>query len=239
MKHIVVLDSDDVARVDLAGFLVLQTFRVTQLAERQDLRPILSRDVIDAVLIDVKADEDVELVRYVSSLTDVPVLILSGDRTSEDEKVRGFEAGATDYVCKPFGYRELAARLNAAMRRKFDPRTERQRRSYKFCNYELAVQTRLVTRPDVATIKLTTAEFNLLTAFLNAPRQVLTREELVSASRVHSGEIHDRSLDALILRLRRKIEIDPAAPQLILTERGAGYRLECDVQFDERPRLKL
>lgn len=238
MKHIVVLESDDAARSDLVGFLALQTFRITQLSERPQLRQILSREIVDAVLIDVKSDEDVELVKDVSLLTDAPVLILSGNRINEDEKVRGLEAGAADYVCGPFGYRELSARLHAALRRTPNAKVERQRRSYKFCNYELAVQRRIVTRPDAVAVKLTTAEFNLLTAFLKSPRQVLTREELVSASRVHSGEIYDRSLDALILRLRRKIEVDPASPQVIITRRGVGYGLECDVQFDETPRLK-
>lgn len=148
MKHIVVLESDDAARSDLVGFLALQTFRITQLSERPQLRQILSREIVDAVLIDVKSDEDVELVKDVSLLTDAPVLILSGNRINEDEKVRGLEAGAADYVCRPFGYRELSARLHAALRRTPNAKVERQRRSYKFCNYELAVQRRIVTRPD-------------------------------------------------------------------------------------------
>ncbi|WP_105423610.1 winged helix-turn-helix domain-containing protein [Neorhizobium sp. T25_27] len=238
MKHIVVLESDDAARGDLADYLMRQNFRVTQLSEHLHLRQILSREIIDAVLIDVKSEEDIGLVKDISRLIDAPVLLLSTNRTSEDERVRGLEAGAADYLCRPFGYRELSARLNVALRQKFNPRIERQRRSYKFCDYELTVQSRIVTRSDAHTVKLTTAEFNLLTAFLNQPRQVLTREELVSASRVHAGEIYDRSLDALILRLRRKIEIDAVTPRLILTERGVGYKLECDVQFDERPKIK-
>jgi two-component system, OmpR family, response regulator len=82
-------------------------------------------------------------------------------------------------------------------------------------------------------IKLTAAEFNLLIAFLRAPRQILSREQLVSASRVHEEEIFDRSIDVLILRLRRKLEKDPSQPKLIRTERGAGYIFDAEVSVED------
>jgi len=109
-------------------------------------------------------------------------------------------------------------------------------RSYRFDDFELSTRFRRLARfPDVE-IDLTTAEFNLLVAFLNAPRTALTREQLLSTSRVHSEEIADRSLDPLILRLRRKIERDHTNPKLIKTVRGIGYSLDADVKIEERPR---
>ncbi len=238
MKHVIVLESDRAARADIADFLSSQSVRTTRIDDGQHLRRILAREIVDVVLIEVKSNEDIELVREVATLTDAPILILSGNLVAEDEKVRGLEAGANDYICRPFGYRELSARVAVALRERTGPRIERVRRSYKFGDNELSVQQRTVTRSGLEDVKLTTAEFNLLTAFLSTPRQALTREQLLAASRIHSGEIVDRSLDALILRLRRKIEKDPANPQLIKTQRGSGYLFDCDVKVEERLRLK-
>jgi two-component system OmpR family response regulator len=85
------------------------------------------------------------------------------------------------------------------------------------------MRTRRLRSPTGDTVALTAGEFNLLTAFLRSPQRILSREQLLTASRVHDEEVFDRSIDVQILRLRRKLEADPSEPRLIITERGAGY----------------
>lgn len=238
MKHVLVLESDQSISLSLSEFLARNEIRTTSLDESRKVQRVLANEIVNALLIEVVSASDVEIVRELALMTDAPILIVSGERTTEDDKVQGLEAGAADYICKPFGYRELLARLNAAMRERPHARAQMDARSYSFAGYELSVRDRILTTPTNANVRLTIAEFNLLTAFLKAPRETLSRERLLAASRIHSGEIFDRSLDALILRLRRKIELNSTEPQLIRTERGAGYRFDSDVVLVERLRSK-
>jgi len=96
-------------------------------------------------------------------------------------------------------------------------------RAYRFGGWELNVGLRKLKSPQGQMIGLTNGEFSLLAAFLSAPQRILTRDQLLELSRLHNAEVYDRSIDVQILRLRRKIEADPAHPQFIVTERGAGY----------------
>jgi len=240
MQHVLVADNDHSARSLIRDFLMQQSFRVTAVSGRDELQSALSRDVIDAFVIDLnlKGEDALEIVQQLATLSAAPVIITSADRTEEADKVLGFELGASDYITKPFGLREFLARLKAAMRVRSAPDAGRERRTYMFGDWMLSMRQRILTRPGVGETQLTAAEFNLLVAFLNAPKQVLSRERLLAASRVHSEEVFDRSIDALVLRLRRKLETEPSKPSLIKTARGAGYILDCSVMVDEGLRLK-
>ena len=232
MKHVLVLDRDQAKRVALTELLGQHGIRSTHVSERTHLLGVLSKEMVDALLIDVTSDETATFIHHLTSLTDAPILVVGAETTIEDDKVRGLEAGASDYICKPVGHRELVARLRAAMRDKLPANPMRDRRSYRFSGYDLSVRHRSLTHPARGEIGLTSAEFNLLTVFLADPGKILSRERLLAASRLHEGEIFDRSLDALILRLRRKIELDPAKPRLIRTVRGTGYFFDSDVAIE-------
>jgi len=154
------------------------------------------------------------------------VIIVTGNRADEIDRVVGLELGADDYLTKPFGLRELLARVRAVLRRldraRAVPPSEHERGGYQFSGWRLSLRTRHLTAPTGADVALTKGEYALLVAFLDAPQRPLSREHLLQATRVHE-DVFDRSIDVQILRLRRKLEQDPSAPQMIQTERGVGY----------------
>ena len=167
-------------------------------------------------------------------ISDLPIIVLTGQHREEVDRVVGLELGADDYLTKPFSPRELLARIRAVLRRSElqaqRPEPDTKRKRYRFANWELNLRSRRLTSPSGETVPLTKGEFALLTAFLESPQRVLSREQLLTASRVHDNEVFDRSIDVQILRLRRKIEVDATAPELIKTERGAGYIFSAPVE---------
>jgi DNA-binding response OmpR family regulator len=195
---------------------------------------VLSTETVDLVIVDLNLghEDGLEIVRNLSTKSDAPIIIISGDRLEEADKVVGLELGATDYIVKPFGMRELLARVRAALREKPVKAAPRDRKSYLFNGWILNLKQRRLVSEAKEEVKLTAGEFNLLAAFLKAPKQVLSREQLISASRVHEEEVFDRSIDVLILRLRRKLEQDSSHPRLIKTERGVGYFFDAHVAVE-------
>jgi DNA-binding response OmpR family regulator len=164
----------------------------------------------------------------------VPIVVVTGHRRDEVDRVVGLELGADDYLTKPFSLRELLARVHAVLRRSVatspPPEAGGKRVRYHFAGWELDPRARRLTSPDGQVVPLTKGEFDLLVAFARAPQQVLSREQLLAASRLHDDEVFDRSIDVQILRLRRKLEADASDPTLIKTERGAGYVLTVPVE---------
>jgi DNA-binding response OmpR family regulator len=110
------------------------------------------------------------------------------------------------------------------------PERDHTRRAFRFAGWELNLRTRRLLAPDGRTVPLSNGEFSLLAALCRAPQRVLTREQLLSMSRLHEAEVYDRTIDVQVRRLRMKLEADSARPALIVTERGAGYRLACEVE---------
>jgi two-component system, OmpR family, response regulator len=135
------------------------------------------------------------------------------------------EGGADDYIAKPFSLRELFARIRAVLRRHEMGRTARyrspERGGYRFGRWKLERRGRRLSDHNGSRVPL--SEYAILLAFLESPHRALTREYLQHATRLHE-DILDRRIDVQVMRLRRKLEVDPSAPKLILTERGLGYR---------------
>jgi two-component system, OmpR family, response regulator len=160
------------------------------------------------------------------------VIVVTGHRREEVDRIVGLELGADDYLTKPFSLRELLARIRAVLRR-WDatgaPRRDARRDVLAFGEWVLDRRARRLTDPGGAEVKLTKGEYALLLAFLDAPRRPLTREHLLQATRVHE-DVFDRSIDVQILRLRRKLEADPNHPTIIRTERGVGYVFDLPVR---------
>ncbi|MER9226132.1 winged helix-turn-helix domain-containing protein [Mesorhizobium sp. M0664] len=212
----------------LTNYLESQNFRVSAVADSQAMSRVLNEKPVDLTILDMRlADEDgFDIMRQLGSPPEAPIIIITGHRCDEVDRVVGLELGADDYITKPFGLRELLARIRAVLRRSRStqpqPRSKKPIR-YRFAGWELDMRMRRLRSAAGETTPLTAGEFNLLTAFLKSPQQILSREQLLAASRVHDEEVFDRSIDVQILRLRRKLEVNPSEPKLIVTERGAGY----------------
>lgn len=234
-RHILVVDDDPDMRAMLINYLEGELFRVTAVADRQGMSEVLGQKSVDLIILDMKlADEDgLDILRELGSPPEAPIIIITGHRRDEADRVVGLELGADDYITKPFSLRELLARVRAVLRRSEAARQHspgKKRIRYRFGGWELDMRGRRLMSPAGETIPLTAGEFNLLAAFLQSPQQILSREQLLHASRVHDEEVFDRSIDVQILRLRRKLEVNPSEPKLILTERGAGYVLATAVE---------
>ncbi|EJC80773.1 response regulator with CheY-like receiver domain and winged-helix DNA-binding domain [Rhizobium leguminosarum bv. trifolii WSM2297] len=233
MKHILVVDKDAAIRHLIVEYLSLHAFRSTAVSNSRQLNRVLACEPVDLVVLDLNLgrEDGLEILRDLTTKWAIPIIVISGDRLEEAEKVVALELGATDFVPKPFGMPEFLARIRAAMRRRTISPGAKDRRSFYFSGWSLNLRQRRLMSRKSGEVKLTSGEFNLLVAFLEHPRDVLTREQLLSASRVRGEEVYDRSVDVLVLRLRRKLEADPANPCLIITARGAGYKFEADVEI--------
>ena len=174
-----------------------------------------------------------QIARKLREESDLPIIMLTG-RKDEADRVMGLELGADDYLTKPFSPRELLARIRALLRRSRSRETVADGlakiRAYRFSGWELNVRLRRLTAADGEIVALTNSEFNLLAAFLAAPQRVLSRDQLLNFSRLHDDEVYDRAIDVQVGRLRKKLEPGAARPQLIRTERGAGYVFTAPVE---------
>jgi DNA-binding response OmpR family regulator len=232
---LVVEDEPNIADlVDL--YLSRDGFRVVKkatgedgLAAIRDQQPRLV--VLDVGLPDV---DGLEVCRRIRATSALPVIFLTA-RADEVDRILGLELGADDYLTKPFSPRELLARIRALLRRSRQQQTVAEGlqriRAYHFAGWELNVRLRRLISPKGEAVLLTNAEFNLLAAFLAAPQRVLSRDQLISLSRLHNDEVFDRSIDSQIARLRKKIDPRGEIAQLIRTERRAGYIFTAHVEI--------
>jgi len=233
MPHILVVEDDPATRELLAQYLSDYKFQVSLAATAAEGERRLTEEVVDLVVLDLNLPDGdgLALARKLRDGSNIPIVILTG-RADEVDRVVGLELGADDYVTKPFSPRELLARVRAVLRRaQATPASRREHalRAYRFAGWELRMGTRRLISPEGKAVQLSSGEFSLLAAFLKAPRQILSRDQLLEATRLYD-DVYDRSIDVQILRLRRKIEADPAEPKLIRTERGAGYYFDADVE---------
>jgi DNA-binding response OmpR family regulator len=232
--HVLVVDDDEALRRVVDEYLEQNDFRVSGVGGGAELMSALRAQVIDLVLLDLRlhGEDGMQLLRQVRAQSHIPVIILTG-RAEEADRVMGLELGADDYLTKPFSPRELLARIRTVLRRTHAGQEVHGApvcRAYRIPGWELNLRTRRLTAADGAQVALSNGEFNLLAALLSTANRVMTRDQLIELSRRYDNEVYDRAVDVQILRLRRKLERDPAEPQIIVTERGAGYRIAVPVE---------
>ena len=232
--HVLIVDDDETVRQLVDQYLAQNDFRVSGASRGAELMGALGGQVFVLVLLDLRlrGEDGMQLLRQVRAQSQIPVIILTG-RTEEADRVMGLELGADDYLTKPFSPRELLARIRTVLRRTHAGQEVHGApvcRAYRLPGWELNLRTRRLTGADGAEVALSNGEFNLLAALLASANRVVTRDQLIEMSRRYDNEVYDRAVDVQILRLRRKLERNPAEPQIILTERGAGYRIAVPVE---------
>jgi len=232
--HILVVDDDPQIRGLLDEYFAENELRVSLAASGGEMSKILTDEAIDLVILDLRlAGEDgMAIARTLRSSSAIPIIMLTGVR-DEADRVMGLELGADDYLTKPFSPRELLARIRTVLRRTHAGQEVHGApvcRAYRIPGWELNLRTRKLSAHDGREVALSNGEFNLLAALLASANRVVTRDQLIEMSRRYDNEVYDRAIDVQILRLRRKIESNPAQPQIIVTERGAGYRVGVAVE---------
>jgi len=225
---VLVVEDDPALQRMILNYFGDNSIRTLVANNRQEMVNQLGNTEVNLVILDLRlgSEDGLDLLREVRLSSDVPVIIITGHRRDDIDRVVGLELGADDYLTKPFNLRELLARVRAILRR-FDvgrsaPARDPERGRFRFSGWQLDRRIRQLTDPTGAPVALTKGEYAMLLAFLEAPQRPLSREHLLQATRIHE-DVFDRSIDVQILRLRRKLERDPSAPRVIRTERGVGY----------------
>ena len=229
--RVLLVDDEPSLREPLADYLVRQGFGVTQAASADQARSELPDGAFDIVLLDIMmpGEDGLSLCRHLTETRQLPVIFLTAKGEATD-RIVGLEIGADDYVVKPFDPRELVARIRSVLRRaRRQPAETGDAVTLEFEGWLLdPLKRRLIDR-EGAVVAISSAEFRLLMAFLEHPRQVLHRDRLLDMVQGREAHLFDRAVDNQISRLRRKIEVDSRNPQIIQTVWGGGYMLAAEV----------
>jgi DNA-binding response OmpR family regulator len=223
--HILIVDDEPRVRTLLRRCLEGEGFAVSEAKDGAEMRRRLEREAVSLITLDLNlgAENGLDLAREIRKERNVPIIMLTGKGDAID-RVVGLEVGADDYLAKPFEMRELVARVRAVLRRAQPaerPSSAGQR--YTFAGWIFDIDQRSLKRRDGAEQDLTTSEFNLLEAFVKRPHRVLSRDDIMDLLKGQDWSPLDRSIDNLVARLRKKVELDPDRPTLIKTVRGIGY----------------
>ncbi|MCC1491946.1 response regulator [Cognatishimia sp. F0-27] len=227
--HLLIVDDDERIRVLLQKFLIRNGFLVSAARDAAHARRILSGLDFDMIVLDVMmpGEDGVSLTRAIRETSTTPILLLTARAEAED-RIAGLEAGADDYLAKPFEPKELLLRINAILRRMPEAQVD-------------SAQPKLLSLGDVRydiergelwrgedLVRLTATESHLMRIFSARPGEALSRSKLVEQLGRDKGQAQERAVDVQITRLRRKLETDPKQPRYLQTVRGAGYMLAPD-----------
>jgi DNA-binding response OmpR family regulator len=234
-SHILIIEDDAKVRLLLRRCFEGEGYRVTEAASGADAVKLLGAGSFDLVTLDLTLPDADGLTvgREIRARSEVPIIMVTGKGDTID-RVVGLEVGADDYIAKPFHVREVLARVRAVLRRTgsrpggSDATAKDERLTFE--GWVLDVAKRELTSPAGESCELSTSEFDLLKAFATHPKRVLSRDQIMDLLRGHDWSPIDRSIDNLVVRLRRKVETDPESPRLIKTVRGVGYTFAADVR---------
>jgi two-component system OmpR family response regulator len=226
--HILIVDDHREIRDLVSRALAKEGYRVSTAADGRAMRKVLADSRIDLILLDLMlpGEDGLSLCRALRAESNIPIIMLTA-KGDEVDRVIGLEMGADDYLPKPFGSRELIARIKAVLRRSHDKSAAespaKRPRRYRFDRWQLDTGARELLRDDGVTVPLSTGEYDLLIALVERPQRVLSRDQLLDLARGRAASALDRSIDTQISRLRKKLERDPSDPKIIKTVWGGGY----------------
>jgi two-component system, OmpR family, response regulator len=226
-QHVFVVDDEAAARDMIGDYLKMHGFAVTLCDGGASLRQALNREKPDLIILDLNMPEEdgLSIVRSLKQTGHVPIIMLTATASPID-RVVGLELGADDYIAKPCELRELVARIRSVLRRSSAPApagAAAAGQEVRFGTKWLNLESRVLRDEEGVEHPLTTSEFNLLKAFAENPKRVMSRERLLDLANARDPDAFDRAIDVRITRIRRKIEPDPDHPRIIRTVRGAGY----------------
>jgi two-component system OmpR family response regulator len=226
--HILVIDDHREIRDLVSRVLIKEGFRVSTAADGRAMRRVLADSRIDLILLDLMlpGEDGLSLCRAIRAEANIPIIMLTA-KGDEVDRVIGLEMGADDYLPKPFGSRELIARVKAVLRRSNEKLPAagpaKRPKRYRFDRWQLDTGARDMLRDDGITVPLSTGEYDLLIALVERPQRVLNRDQLLDLARGRAANALDRSIDTQVSRLRKKLERDPNDPKIIKTVWGGGY----------------
>ena len=232
-QHIAIVDDEAPAREMVGDYLKMHGFTVTLCDGGKSLREAIESSVPDLVVLDLNMPEEdgLSIVRDLKSRINIPVIMLTATASPID-RVVGLELGADDYIAKPCELRELMARIRSVLRRSAPARAATpdaaaakaaKDQLVRFGTKWLDLEAQALRDDEGNEHPLTASEFGLLKVFAANPKRVLSRERLLELANARDSEAFDRAVDLRIMRIRRKIEIDPTKPAVIRTIRGGGY----------------
>ena len=228
-SHILVVDDDKAILELISDFLAEYDYKVYTATNAVSMAQVLKESPVDLIVLDLKLpDEDgLELASKLRASSNIPIIMLTA-LGSDVDRIVGLEVGADDYLAKPFNPRELLARIRAVLRRgrggpSPKPTLDPSHEAFSFEGWILDTTARQLISPQGEPINLTCGEFDLLEVFMRSPHRVLSRDQLLEMTRSADADVFDRTIDVLILRLRRKLEVNPKQPRFIKTERSIGY----------------
>lgn len=232
-QHIMIVDDEAPAREMVGDYLKMHGFTVTLCDGGKSLRAAIDGGMPDLVVLDLNMPEEdgLSIIRDLKSRINVPVIMLTATASPID-RVVGLELGADDYVAKPCELRELMARIRSVLRRSVPAKAAApdaaatksdKDQLVRFGTKWLDLEAQALRDDEGNEHPLTASEFGLLKVFAANPKRVLSRERLLELANARDAEAFDRAVDLRIMRIRRKIEPDPAKPAVIRTIRGGGY----------------
>jgi two-component system, OmpR family, response regulator len=228
---ILIVEDDPVIRQLVGDLMLREGFGVESAEDAKGMDAILARLRPDLLILDLMlpGEDGLSICRRLRAQDALPILMLTA-KSDEIDRVVGLEMGADDYLVKPFGPRELLARVRAVLRRGVAPILKPPDRRLSFDVFLIDLDARQLVDQKNATVALTSAEFDLLACFVQRPRRVLTRDQILDWTRGRSADPFDRTVDMLISRLRRKLEAVSPGSHLISTVRNGGYLLTAHVK---------
>lgn len=230
--RILLVEDDGPLRTLTSRNLREHGFEVVAVATGAEMGVVLETEAFDLIVLDIMlpGTNGFEILRRLRRSHETPVIFVSA-RGGEEDRIVGLELGADDFLPKPFNTRELVARIGAVLRRHNSEGrapAANEARAIRFDGWTIKRAKRELISPAGALVDLTSAEFDLLNAFVSQPQRVIGRERLIELSRSRLGDSSDRSIDVLVSRLRRKLD-DAGGSAPIRTVRGVGYMFTAEV----------
>lgn len=228
LPHVLIVDDEDAICKMLSRYLSRNGFRTTVASSGSGIRKRLEQDNYDLILLDLNlgVEDGLDILRTLNPQRRSRIIVISARKNPVD-RVVGLELGADDYVCKPFHLREVLARAKKVLRPlnllRDNGACDEAAPTLCFEGWRALLERRQLISPDGRDVSLTGGEFKLLSVFMKNPGRILSRQHLMDVTHGTGWHAYERTIDAQISRLRKKIEIDPKRPTLIKSVHGDGY----------------